>query len=172
MQKWYMVTVVGHDQPGMVARVAQALDRCGCYLGEASMTRLGDRFTVMLAVRCAAGRDRLAACIHPVSAELSLFVHIDELDDFEHSHVVPDVRITVSGADRSGIVATVTTALADAGLNIIDLQSEVAGSPEAPIYIMYIEGQALRGIEALRKAVAALSPDIDIRLNEIEPMLA
>ncbi|MCG7961385.1 MAG: amino acid-binding protein, partial [Candidatus Thiodiazotropha taylori] len=39
--KWQMLTLVGEDQPGIVAQVTDALFRGGCTLGEASMLRLG-----------------------------------------------------------------------------------------------------------------------------------
>ncbi|MCW8983520.1 MAG: amino acid-binding protein, partial [Gammaproteobacteria bacterium] len=41
MNNWYMVTLVGRDQKGIVSRVTKALFEGGCNLGEASMMRLG-----------------------------------------------------------------------------------------------------------------------------------
>ncbi|MEW8430322.1 MAG: amino acid-binding protein, partial [gamma proteobacterium symbiont of Ctena orbiculata] len=41
---WQMLTLVGEDQPGIVARVTDALYRGGCTLGETSMIRLGGNF--------------------------------------------------------------------------------------------------------------------------------
>ncbi len=48
MKKWLMLTVVGADRPGIVARVTDALYKGGCNLGEASMMRLGGNFTIIL----------------------------------------------------------------------------------------------------------------------------
>ena len=44
------------------------------------------------------------------------------------------------GADRAGIVAQVTGQAAAAGLNILDLESDVGGTESHPIYILQIEG--------------------------------
>src|SRR4030067_3820292 len=51
MKRWYMVTVVGKDRPGIVAGLTEALYRGGANLGEASMARLGGNFTIMLMVQ-------------------------------------------------------------------------------------------------------------------------
>jgi len=51
MKKWFMVTLVGKDQPGIVAKLTLALFENDCNLGEASMTRLGGNFTIILMVQ-------------------------------------------------------------------------------------------------------------------------
>jgi len=56
MDKWYMLTVVGEDRPGIVAKLTHALFEGGCDLGEASMMRLGGSFTIMLMVKTDANR--------------------------------------------------------------------------------------------------------------------
>ena len=172
MKNWYMLTLVGEDRGGIVAQVTAALYAAGCNLGEASMIRLGGSFTIMLLVEYAGTEDGLRQLLEPVSRSLGLHVHVDGIAGQLHRHVVPDVRITVSGADRAGIVAQVTGALATAGLNILDLASDVAGSDQAPIYVMHIEGSADRGIEALRSAVAPLAAEgIDIRVHPIDTLI-
>ena len=42
MNHWYMLTLVGRDRPGIVAKVTAALFDGGCNLGEASMMRLAE----------------------------------------------------------------------------------------------------------------------------------
>jgi glycine cleavage system transcriptional repressor len=49
-EHWHMLTVVGADRPGIVAKLTEALFRGGCNLGEASMARLGGNFCMMLMV--------------------------------------------------------------------------------------------------------------------------
>ena len=63
------------------------------------------------------------------------------------------MRISIYGADRPGIVAHATGALTEAGLDILDLTSDVGGTEDAPIYIMHIEGCANEGATALRSAL-------------------
>ena len=77
--------------------------------------------------------------------------------------------MTVSGADRAGIVAQVTAALAAAGLNILDLESDVAGTADKPVYIMQIAGIAEQPIEAIEAALQPLREQgVDVNVNSVE----
>lgn len=171
--KWHMLTVVGRDRPGIVARVTAALYEGGCNLGEASMMRLGDSFTIMLMVASDAPSDAVARLVEPVAAALDLRCHVDGIEGTLHRHAEPDVRLSVYGADRAGIVAEVTGALAAAGLDIVDLSSAVAGTAEKPIYILQIEGRAQQGYEALEAAVAALpaKAKLDVQLAPVDTLV-
>jgi glycine cleavage system transcriptional repressor len=172
MSHWYMLTVVGEDRPGIVAKLTHALFEGGCDLGEASMLRLGGNFTIMLMVKFEGTAKALDLLIEPVVDSLGLHRHIDKMDGGLHQHMVPDVRITVFGADRAGIVAQVTEALAEAGLNILDLESDVAGNKEQPIYIMIIEGHAGEGIESLRSALEIVKRSgVEVSIEPIETLV-
>ncbi len=171
-KQWYMLTLVGEDRPGIVAHLAAALFDGGCNLGEASMMRLGGNFTIMLMVEADGGLKALQGLVAPVAESLGLHLHVDHCAGRLHEHPVPDVRISVYGADRAGIVAKVTGALAEAGLNILDLESDVAGTEDKPIYIMHIEGYAAEGVEALRSALAVVAKDgIDTHISAIDTMI-
>jgi glycine cleavage system transcriptional repressor len=157
MTDWTMLTLVGQDRPGIVARVTRALYRAGCNLGEASMIRLGGSFTILLMVSGGPGQAELEALLAPEAAALSLRVHLDPVQGGLHQHLVPNVQVRVTGADRTGIVAEVTERLADQGFNILELESDVAGDAERPVYIMNIQGCCDRTLEDLRRAVAGLA---------------
>jgi glycine cleavage system transcriptional repressor len=103
---------------------------------------------------------------------LDLHVHLDPIEGGLHQHQVPDVRITVHGADRAGIVSQVTSRLANAGLNILDLESDVGGTDEEPIYIMIIEGSATKGLDAIEGLEQELEQQaIDVRIEPIQTYL-
>lgn len=172
MQAWYMLTIVGTDRPGIVARVTRALYEGGCDLGEASMMRLGGNFAVMLMVRCEGTARQLRDLVEPVTQSLGLTLHVDRIEGRLHRHVEPDVRVTVTSADRAGIVAQVTGALAGAGFDILNLESDVAGTAERPIYIMAIEGRALEGVPALESALGIIRRQgIDATLTQLDTLI-
>ncbi len=169
MKRWHMLTVVGHDRPGIVAGLTDALYRGGVNLGEASMVRLGGTFTIMLMVESDAEAPALRHLVEPFAAAHALHVHVDPIEGRLHEHVEPNVRIAVHGADRPGIVAQVTQALAAAGCNILDLDSDVGGSAAQPIYIMTIDGHAPGGIETLERALAPVRQNgIEVRITPID----
>lgn len=166
MSNWYMLTLVGKDRPGIVAKLTSALFDAGCNLGETSMIRLGNNFTVMMMVDSRQDGDALRGVLRPVVEALQLVLHIDAIEPGLHQRPVPDVCILVHGADRAGIVSQVTSRAAEAGLNIVDLESDVGGTEADPIYILQIQGVAAQGIEAIESALAPLQANgikVDVR---------
>ena len=173
MSNWFMLTLVGKDRAGIVAQITTTLFENNCNLGEASMMRLGGNFSIMLMVSYQGDAKALKNRLTPVTDRLALKIHIDAIEAKLHQHVIPDVRISVLGADRAGIVSQVTSALSDAGLDILDLESDVGGSQDKPLYIMHIEGRAIKGIGPLESAITQIrSNKIDVHLSPIETMIA
>lgn len=171
--KWYMVTLIGKDRPGIVSHVTAALYEGGGNLGETSMMRLGGNFSIMMMVEFSGRTKELHDVLSTVTESMDLHLHIDRIDAKLHEHKIPDVRISVYGADRAGIVSKVTTALAEAGLNILDLESDVAGVEEKPVYIMHIEGEASEGVKALESALQIVREEdgVDAELTEIDTLI-
>lgn len=172
MKQWFMLTVVGRDQPGIVSGLTEALYKAGANLGEASMARLGGNFTIMLMVETETDEAALRRQIDPFVRAKQLHVHIDRIEGRLHQHVTPNVQIAVHGADRPGIVAQVTAALASAGLNILDLDSDVGGTTDKPIYVMVIDGYAQGGVEAVTRALEPIRlSGIEVRLTSIDTLV-
>ncbi|MCU7798937.1 MAG: amino acid-binding protein [gamma proteobacterium symbiont of Lucinoma myriamae] len=172
MSTWKMLTLVGQDKPGIVAKITTALFDADAQLGEASMMRLGGNFTIMLMVKSEQSIEQLNQSIEQVVKELKLTSSFQEIEAKLHQHEIPDTRITVYGADRPGIVAKATTHLLDAGFNIMDLESDVAGDEADPIYIMHIEGIAGNGREALETATRQIKADgVNIDVTPIDIMI-
>jgi glycine cleavage system transcriptional repressor len=170
--QWFMLAVVGRDRAGIVARLTQALFEAGANLGEASMLRLGGNFAMMLMVGFAGDVRALEKVVSPHARDLGLTLHVDPIEGQLHRHIEPNVSVSVYGADRAGIVARVTGALAGAGLHILNLESDVGGSEQQPIYIMHIEGHCAAGADAMRQALADVQRDgIQVHVESIEPMV-
>jgi glycine cleavage system transcriptional repressor len=169
--QWQMLTVVGADQPGIVAKLTEVLFRGGCNLGEASMARLGGNFSIMLMVEGADAKV-LEKLVRPVTDALGLRLHIEPIHAALHRHVEPNVQVTVYGADRPGIVAQATAALATAGFNILDLNTDVGGTDTRPIYIMLIDGHADEGVAAVERAITPLrTAGIEVRVTALDTMI-
>lgn len=171
--KWYMVTLIGKDRPSIVSHVTAALYDGGSNLGETSMMRLGGNFSMMMMVEFSGRTKELQDVLSSVTESMGLHLHIDHIEAKLHEHKTPDVRISVYGADRAGIVSKVTTVLAEAGLNILDLESDVAGDKDKPLYIMHIEGEASEGVKALKSALQIVKDedDVDAELVEIDTLI-
>lgn len=173
MSTWFMLTLVGKDRPGIVAKVSEALFQGNYSIGEATMARLGGNFTMMLMVRDGGDQKDLEKRIHDAVADMCLLFHIDAIEGELHHHVDPDVQISIYGADRAGIVAEATGMLAEAGLNILSLETDVGGTEDSPLFIMHIEGVAGKGIEALEKVCQQLAEQkkVETHLSPIDTLM-
>ena len=168
-ENWQMLTLIGKDAPGIVAAVTSALADSGVSLGETSMLRLGGNFTVMMMVSGDTGEARLRELLDPVIKARGMCLHVDPIEARLHEHLVPNVQVTVSGADRVGIVAQVTRALAEAGFNILDLDSDVAGSADEPVYILLITGIATESVEQIEQRLSPLREGgVSVNVSPIE----
>jgi len=165
-----MLTLVGRDRPGIVAAVARVLYEAGMNLGEASMMRLGGNFTIMLMVSGDSSERAVQEVVEPVARDLGLRLHVSAMEEGGlHRHKLPNFAVRVYGADRAGIVAQVTGTLAEAGFNILELDSDVAGTEDKPVYIMNIEGYADADLESLQAAVDRLG-DVDVKVSAVETL--
>lgn len=167
--QWFMLTLIGEDKPGIVAAVTKTLYDMGLNLGETSMLRLGGNFTIMMMVSGARDEPQLRGQLEPVVAAQKMRLHVDPIQAHLHEHLVPNIQVTVSGADRAGIVAQVTAVLAEAGLNILDLESDVAGTRDRPVYIMQIAGVADVPVESIERALQGLREGgVDVNVGAVE----
>jgi len=180
MPDWYMLTLVGRDQPGIVAEISSGLFNAGFQLGETSMMRLGGNFTMMLMVCCEVKNDNgsrsddvyIAQQLESQIKDLGLHLHIDPIEAHLHKHLIPNLRVSVYGADRPGIVAKVTRILQQNEFNILDLESDVGGTDDQPIYVMNIEGQADIEADVLQQALSLADAEIDLKVYAIDTLIA
>ena len=146
MKNWFMLSLVGLDQPRIVARLSAGLCKKGCNLGESSMGRLGNYFTIMLMVEHEGDKKSLETIISSVCDPLNLDSHLIKLEDGNQQHFEPDVRISLFAEDRLGVVEDATVPLANAGLNILHLESNLGENDTAVTYFIHLEGTLSKGL--------------------------
>ena len=140
MKNFFMLSLVGLDRPSIVAKLSAGLCKSGCNLGDSTMGRLGNYFTIMLMVEYEGSKDSLDNIISSVCAPLNLDSHLVQIQDGSSQYFEPDVRISLFAEDRMGVVEDVTVSLADAGLNILHLESNLGENNEAGTYYIHLEG--------------------------------
>jgi len=174
------LSALGADRPGIVAAVSGVLVDLGCNLEDSTMTILHDHFAVLLVV--AAPDDVTAAALETalgaVARRFELVVAVRPLTDTarhgEDGAAVEPWTVAVHGADRPGIVRDVTTALADAGGNVVDLSTHLVGGAGAAVYVMTLRvtlpgGEAgERAARAIREAAAALDVHCSVHRDEVD----
>ena len=172
MNNWYMLTLMGEDRKGIVAAVTQALFERDITLGETSMLRLGGNFTIMMMVAADLDAAALQDALADAVGTMGLTLHIDAMQGGLHQHITPNLIVRVSGADRAGIMARVTGVLAEVEFNILDLESDVAGSAEKPVYIMQIVGISETPLEVLEAALDDIRDEgIEVNISPLETLV-
>jgi glycine cleavage system transcriptional repressor len=123
------ITVVGRDRPGIVADVSALLAGLGFNLTDSTMTILRGHFAMTLICVGGAAAAEVDAALGPLTADGALVATVREVpSDAVASHGGTPFTLLVHGADRLGIVATVTEVLARVGGNITDLTTRLSGA--------------------------------------------
>lgn len=164
MEQIVVITAVGQDKPGIIAALTEAVLYVGGTLDDATMTRLHGAFATMLAARLPgeAFADALRERLLPVARAHGVTVTVQAVAEGE-PEAPPDTLLTVYGADRPGIVHAVASRLSARGVNITDMDTRVAGSHEAPVYVMLLEAAA--GDTDLAEDLAALRAKLGVTIT-------
>lgn len=166
------ITVIGNDQPGIVAAVTRALFDVGCNLEDVSSTILRGHFSMTMIAEAPPGvePDGLEARLSAVASEMDLVVTVRPVDDTPTAFAPPTHMVSVYGADKPGIVYRVTDALARLGVNITDLNSRLIGEETDPVYALQIEVQAPAGSN-LDEVLPPLREELGVDLS-VHPIAA
>jgi glycine cleavage system transcriptional repressor len=173
---FYLLTAFGKDRPGIVAGVTRILYELGGNIEDASMTRLGGEFTMMLitAVPAAVSGAKLEKGLNALQKKLGVQTTLKPIPAAASSPSKSEPAkflISVYGIDHPGIVYQVVNALAKRKVSITDLQTKVTGSPK-PVYVMLLEIQvpSSADMDSLRSELDDLRQNlnVEIALQDIE----
>jgi glycine cleavage system regulatory protein len=166
-----VLTILGDDRPGLVSAVSAPISAHGASWERSEMSRLAGKFAGIVVVSVPSGR--LEALLAELSALESqgLQVIVERTDE-----AVPlgsqRLHLDLLGADRPGIVAEISAALADAHVSIEELSTDVRDAPMAGGTLF--EARAVLNAppdsdtDALRAVLEALADElmVEIRLSD------
>jgi len=163
------VTVLGHDRPGIVADVTGALANLHGNLEDSTMTLLRGHFAMVLLVHTGASAAVVEAALRPLCAGGALVINARVLGEPVSTLAGgSSYALRVHGADRPGIVATITAVVARHGANIVDLGTRLVGG----LYVLAAElelpaGASVAGLEAELQG-AADELGVEVHLDPID----
>lgn len=130
MRNTLVLTVLAPDRTGLVEMLADRIAAAGGNWEESRMARLAGQFAGILLVTCDAARsDELAAAVRALEGTgLQVTARAATAGV---SSATPGMRIqlALTGSDRAGIVRDVSRVLAERGVNVEELESEVSSAP-------------------------------------------
>jgi glycine cleavage system transcriptional repressor len=180
MKRYYALSAIGKDRPGIVAEVSGLIYESGGNLEDSRMTRLGEQFALLILLS-GTGEEfhhRLSTGCKRLEWEKHLSIFLTPIEDFGGKPCAGEpieiYELSTTGLDRMGIVYQVSRLLADQGVNIADMQTKATPSPESgtPLFTMKIflevptkiPPQAL--LEKLNRLGEELAIDINLKKRE------
>lgn len=170
----FALAAVGRDRPGIVAAVTEPLLAHSLNIEDSQATILRGHFTMMLVVAAPDELDveALRADLDAVRERLELeALTLSQLADLDPAQeAVPSHIVTVYGADHPGIVHAATSALAERGVDVTDLNTRLAGEGAGePLYALMMEIALPAGTDpddvdaALRQVAGEQGVDVTLR---------
>jgi glycine cleavage system transcriptional repressor len=162
MRRWFLLSAIGRDRPGLVAELAGLVLACDANLEDSRMTILGSDFAVMLlcSSTSAAAGDALATGAKRLERDHGMTILLRHLEEGPRPAVPAPghrlFRVEASGEDKAGIVASICGALAEHGVNIVELASRSRPGPGgSPHYEMTLSVEVPETVDtrALREAL-------------------
>jgi glycine cleavage system regulatory protein len=163
-----VLTVIAEDQPGLVERIAACIAAHGGNWLESRMARMAGQFAGILRVEVAA--EAHAGLVQALQALGSQGIRVQlAASGSEPAGRFSAIRLELVGNDRPGIVRDITRVLAEQGVNLESLLTEVAPAPMSGELLFTAE--ALLAVpenlplEQLQARLETLADDLMVELN-------
>lgn len=173
MKPLLAVSAIGKDRPGIVAGMTRVLLEKGGHLTDSNMTRLKGDFAILLLVSLSEGADPAPLCEalekEASALGLSLLVRVMGEDEREsdNSDVGRSHTLVMFGADKPDLVYRVVETVSQHGLNITNLQSQLTGTEENPVYSlrMELDVPSTQAADGFREALDRLKKELKVDLS-------
>ena len=139
-----ILSVLGHDRPGIVAAVTKILFECDCNIEHVSQTILKTEFagSFIISLPPDLTQTELRQLLNEALIAMNMHIHIESVLEQQTSPVSGGTEpfvITTKGPDRKGLVAGISAIIARYGVNITNLQAVFKGGDEPGNNIMIYE---------------------------------
>jgi glycine cleavage system regulatory protein len=163
-----VLTVIAPDQPGLVERIAQCIAAHGGNWLESRMSRMAGQFAGILKVAVPAeGYDELVEGLQALHSQ-GIRVLVAE-SGIEPACTWKPIHLDLVGNDRPGIVRDITRLLAEQGINLESLTTEVAPAPMSSEPLFHAEAllavPLTLSLDLLRDKLENLADDLMVELN-------
>jgi glycine cleavage system transcriptional repressor len=168
VRKQLVLTASGHDRPGILEEVTRLITRFGGNVESGRFQRLGGDFAMLMFVtapeedleRMRAELDELHFVKFDVQTRLS------EAAEPPMEIGAQTCAITVMGADHMGIIYEITRYLADQGINVETMNTEVVAAPMSgsPLFTMsaVVRVPAKLSIDDVREALEYIGDEVGV----------
>ena len=170
MSAMMVFTFVGADKPGLVEKLAQTVGSHGGNWLESRMSELGGQFAGIVSVAVSEARlPALRAALSELSCE-EMTIVVATTDHRRMGDDSRNLKLSIVGNDRPGIVLEVSTALAARRINVSEMNTSITSAPMsgAPLFQAVAKIQVPKALDLaelitqLDAIAAALTIEIDL----------
>jgi glycine cleavage system regulatory protein len=167
----FTLTCIGDDRPGLVSALSSAIQDHGGSWERSQMARLAGKFAGILQVVVPEDRAESLAADLTALKDDGLQVVLERTDQ-PVEHAALRLNLALLGADHPGIVAQISAALAERGVGIEELASDLREAPMSGGMLFeahaVLEAPPGTSTDSLRAMLEALAHElmVDISLSE------
>lgn len=173
MRKQLVLTASGRDRVGVVDEISALILRHEGNVESSRMVRLGGDFAMLMFVTAPEEEiDALRTALEDVHyARYDVHTRLSEVEDGEESAAIP-CAITVLGADHPGIIHQVSRYLAEQGINVETMTTEVVAAPMSgtPLFSMsaVVRVPGRLHVSDLREALDFIGEELNVDTQVFE----
>lgn len=169
-----LISVLGSDQPGIMAAVTRVVQQRDGNIENLSQTLLGTVFGALLQVEVPANEDTdaLQQAIETACGSMNLFIRVHAWNEkpsqwHEHPLEVQPYIITAIGPDRQGLVAEVTEKVFKHGVNITNMQAIFEGgrNPMANLMVFEVDVPRATVLNNLREELHEVADKLELEIS-------
>jgi glycine cleavage system transcriptional repressor len=168
MRKHIVLTASGIDRPGVIEEFTKLLLHFDGNVEASRMSRLGGAFAMLMLV---SAPDEKLEELRAALAELhyvkyDVHTRITDVKEPDTGPTFTPCGITVTGADHMGIIHQITRYLAEQGINVETMNTEVISAPMSgsPLFTMsaVVRVPAKLSVEDLREALEYIGEEVGV----------
>jgi glycine cleavage system transcriptional repressor len=166
-RKQLVLTASGRDRVGIVEQMTELILRFDGNVESSRMVRLGGDFAMLMFVTAPENRiESLRKALTEVHyATYDVQTRLSEVSEPEETSAVP-CAITVLGADHMGIIHQISRYLAEQGINLETMTTEVVAAPMSgsPLFTMsaVVRVPPQLGVDDLREALEFIGDEVGV----------
>ncbi len=169
-----LISVLGSDQPGIIARVSDIIKQHNGNIENLSQTLLDTVFGALLQVELADAdsAEAFQTALEAACQDMDLFIRVhpwreSSSDWHQHKAAAQPYIVTAIGPDRQGLVAEIAAQLYQHGVNITHIQAIFKGGSNPMDNLMVFEVDVPKDtvMQALRDALTEIATRLDLEIS-------
>lgn len=175
MRKYYVLSAVGSNRPGVVAEISELIYHCRGNIDDSRMSLLGNHFTlqILLSGEEEGISEELREGCGVLQKEKGVAAFLFPVGTVGHAppaeEAQPNYEIRVIGLDRAGIVYRTSSLLASRKINIVDLETHVSVAPESGGQVFTMTSHVVVPVEIdgkeLREDLEELADELNVEIS-------